>query len=165
MAYWTILCDGSTRSSSHQSLPLCKPLRSFKTLCYHITIQRLLSFTLSSIKVTVLVSKSLIFQAYPQMLSHSCLNISRANLISSLWGSFFRGFLSEDRHALLVPLLLWGLYTYVENSSISDLNREFGLNLRQTRLTALFGVLVFAVAYCYELSAYRPSFHSEHFIS
>jgi hypothetical protein len=43
------------------------------------------------------------------------------------------------------------LYTYVENRSIDELDRKFNLGLGQARLPALFGVLVLAIAYCYEL--------------
>jgi len=59
--------------------------------------------------------------------------------------------------AFLVPLGLWGLYTYVENNSIKKLDEKFGLNLRPARLSALTGALVSGIAYTYGLYAEIPS--------
>jgi hypothetical protein len=77
-------------------------------------------------------------------------------LIPSLLGSVFLG-IYGGTYALLIPLLAWGFYTYVENRSINELDKRFGLGLRQARLIALFGVLAMALAYCYELYKRIPS--------
>jgi hypothetical protein len=58
----------------------------------------------------------------------------------------------------LIPLGLWSLYTYVENESIKELDKKFGLDLKSARLSALSGVLVLAVAYSYGLYAQSSSF-------
>jgi len=69
----------------------------------------------------------------------------------------FLGFLGAQKYALLVPLLIWGVYTYVENRSVNELDKKFVLNLRPARLAALLGILAFTVAFCYELVVIRPS--------
>jgi hypothetical protein len=71
--------------------------------------------------------------------------------------SVFLGLLGAQKYALLIPLLFWGAYTYVENRSINELGKKFDLNLRPARLAALLGILALAVAYCYELYVIRPS--------
>jgi hypothetical protein len=60
--------------------------------------------------------------------------------------------------AFLIPLGLWGLYTYVENNSIKKLDEKFALNLRPARLSALAGVIVSGIAYTYGLYAQIASF-------
>jgi hypothetical protein len=67
------------------------------------------------------------------------------------------GVLYEKALAFLIPLGLWGLYTYVENNSIKKLDEKFGLNLRPARLSALAGALVSGIAYTYGLYAEIPS--------
>jgi hypothetical protein len=69
----------------------------------------------------------------------------------------FLWFLGAQKYALLLPLLIWGVYTYVENRSVDELDKKSVLNLRPARLAALCGILALTVIYCYELVVIRPS--------
>jgi len=69
----------------------------------------------------------------------------------------FLALLGAQKYTLLLPLLIWGLYTYVENRSINELDKKFQLNLRPARQAALLGILALAVAYCYEFGVNRLS--------
>jgi hypothetical protein len=69
----------------------------------------------------------------------------------------FLSLLGALKYALLLPLLIWAVYTYVENRSMSDVDKRFLLNLRSARLAALLGILALTVAFCYELVVIRPS--------
>jgi hypothetical protein len=67
----------------------------------------------------------------------------------------FLGLLGAQKYALLLPLLIWGFYTYVENRSINELDKKFDLKLRLARQAALLGILALAVAYCLEFYVIR----------
>jgi hypothetical protein len=79
--------------------------------------------------------------------------------ISPLVLAFFGVIYGMDL-AFLVPLGLWGFYTYVESSSIKRLGEKFGLNLRPARLSALIGALISGIAYTYGLHAEIPNFYA-----
>ena len=64
---------------------------------------------------------------------------------------FFPEILGAQKYALLLPFLIWAIYTYVENRSLTELDKKFGLDLRPARLAALLGIIALAVAYGYEM--------------
>jgi hypothetical protein len=78
--------------------------------------------------------------------------------VSPLGLAFF-GVLYGIALAFLVPLGLWGLYTYIQNNSTKKLDEKFGIDLRPARLSALTGALVLGIAYTYGLYAEIPSFY------
>jgi hypothetical protein len=78
----------------------------------------------------------------------------------SPFGLAFFGVLYGMAWAFLVPLGLWGLYTYVESNSIKRLGERFSLNLRPARLSALTGAFISGIAYTYGLYAEIPSFYA-----
>lgn len=51
----------------------------------------------------------------------------------------------------LVPLALWGLYTFVENRSLAEPDKKLNSDLRPARIFALLGALFLGVVYCYGL--------------
>jgi hypothetical protein len=65
--------------------------------------------------------------------------------------------LGAQKYALLLLLLIWALYTYIENRSINEIDKKFDLNLRLARQAALLGILALAVAYCFEFYVNRLS--------
>ena len=69
----------------------------------------------------------------------------------------FLGLLGAQNYILLLPLLIWGVYTYIENRSVKELDKKLVLNLRHARLASLTGILAFTAAFCYELFGIRPN--------
>jgi hypothetical protein len=68
----------------------------------------------------------------------------------------FLGLLGAQNYTLLLPLLIWGVYTYIENRSVKELDKKLVLNLRPARLASLTGILAFTAAFCYEVVT-RPN--------
>ena len=64
-----------------------------------------------------------------------------------LWGLFYM--LMVTGLIFWFPLFPWALYTYVENRSIKELEKQLHTNLRSARILALIGIVALVMAACF----------------